>query len=92
VKGILQIDQHLGVVILALGAKLRTASLGAAETATDATPAEQALEEVAEGRRIARRKTATAELEARIPVRRRPAYSLPRYILGNSRLGTDYCY
>src|SRR5690606_33557191 len=64
--GVLEVDQHLGVVVFAALVETPTRAPG-----TIAAGAEQLLEEIAEGAGVAVRETAAAEFEARIPVRRR---------------------
>ena len=61
---VFQIDEHLGVMVLAAGVEGRMPP-----TARVETPPEQGFEEIAVIRRIAARETAAAEFEACVPVR-----------------------
>src|SRR5262249_22122947 len=67
--GIGKIDEDLGVMILAAGAKLRAATTATARGATALGTTEQRFEEVAEI--LAFACVGAAEFEARIPARRR---------------------
>src|SRR3569623_2135339 len=69
-QGVVEVDDDLGRVILALGAKSRTSAAAAVRPAETTT--EQRLEEIAKRGRVTTGEAAAAEFEARVPIRRRP--------------------